>query len=64
MQLNPLSYGLCGLRHAMYWGQLPDHKASPSLSICLIVSVVFGAIMFALASWIANAGGDLQASEG
>jgi ABC-2 type transport system permease protein len=63
MQLNPLSYGLSGLRHAMYHGHSTSPIPGPGLFVCLIVSVVFAATLFALASWIASSG-DLQASEG
>jgi hypothetical protein len=63
MRLNPLTYGLTGLRRAMYWG----HESSVggfgnNVAVCLAVSVAFAGVLFALASAIAGkrTAGDLQ----
>jgi ABC-2 type transport system permease protein len=55
MRANPLTYGLDGLRRALYWGNSgAPAQYGPSLTVCLIVSVAFAAALFALASVIAN----------
>jgi ABC-2 type transport system permease protein len=64
MRLNPLSYGLTGLREAIYWGHAPagGANAGPGFGVCLIVSVAFAAALFLLASAIARsrATGDFE----
>jgi ABC-2 type transport system permease protein len=52
MQLNPLTYGLAGIRRAMYSGV--EAAALPSWPLSIGVSLAFAAGMFALASWIAG----------
>jgi ABC-2 type transport system permease protein len=52
MRLNPLTYGLTGLRRALYWGDSPGGAAGLALS--LGISVAFAAVMFFLASFIAG----------
>jgi ABC-2 type transport system permease protein len=49
IRLNPLSYGLAGLRHAMRWDD-PQSIALGGLPVNLAVSIVFAAIMFGIAS--------------
>jgi ABC-2 type transport system permease protein len=51
MLANPLTYGLAGIRQALYLGQ-PMPGLLPGLTACLVVSVVFAAVMFFLASAI------------
>jgi ABC-2 type transport system permease protein len=53
MQCNPLTYGVSAIRQAMYLGE-PATASMPSLGVNLLVSVVFGAVMFLLASLIAG----------
>jgi ABC-2 type transport system permease protein len=67
MRANPLSYGLTGLREAIYWGHSNgggDGGANPApgFGVCLIVSVAFAASLFLLASAIARsrATGDFE----
>ncbi|HWE01469.1 MAG TPA: ABC transporter permease [Tepidisphaeraceae bacterium] len=62
MRLNPLSYGLAGIRRAMYLGQRAQIIAPPGWSMIGVVSVGFAVVMFAAASWIASAptAADLQ----
>lgn len=56
MRANPLSYGLDGLRQALYWGDPAAAAASaPGIGTCLAVSVAFAAVLFLLASRIAAA---------
>jgi ABC-2 type transport system permease protein len=52
MLLNPLTYGLAGIRRAMYSGV--EASALPDWPLCLGVSVLFAVVMIALASWIAG----------
>jgi ABC-2 type transport system permease protein len=56
MRINPLSYGLAGLRQALYWHDTPAASAGaamPGLTLSLVVSVAFALAMFALAAQIA-----------
>ncbi len=60
MYLNPLTYGLAGLRRAMYLGQQAGEQgAGIGLPVALGVSVLFAAAMFGLA--IVIVGGRVQA---
>jgi ABC-2 type transport system permease protein len=54
MRVNPLTYGLAGLRRAMYVGQASATGAQPSWTMCLGVSVIYALAMFALCSAIAR----------
>jgi ABC-2 type transport system permease protein len=67
MRANPLTYGLTGLREAIYWGHSNGGggggaNAMPGFAACLIVSVAFAAALFLLASAIARsrATGDFE----
>jgi ABC-2 type transport system permease protein len=62
MRLNPLSYGLAGLRRALYFNQQAQITALPGWAMIGAVSVGFAVLMFGLASWIASAptAADLQ----
>ena len=56
MQANPLTYGVAGLRRLMYsesaGAALPAD--TPSLAACWLVTLLFAAVMFALAWKIAG----------
>jgi ABC-2 type transport system permease protein len=52
---NPLSYGLAGIRRALYWNNPSVSALLPSWSMCLGISIAFAAILFGLASIIATA---------
>ncbi len=56
MHLNPLTYGVAGLRRLMYWNvaDAPLPLDTPQLSTCWIVTVFFAVAMFALACKIAG----------
>src|SRR3954449_9535718 len=65
MRINPLSYGLAGLRQALYWHQSSGASSSvvmPGLTMSLGVSALFAAVMFLLAARIATGrvGADLH----
>lgn len=53
MLLNPVTYGLVGIRRALYWGQ-PMGQHLPGISPCLAVSLIFAAAMFLGAGLIAG----------
>jgi ABC-2 type transport system permease protein len=53
IRLNPLSYGLAGLRRAMQWAD-PGSISLGGLPINFLVSAIFAAIMFLAASALAT----------
>lgn len=61
MGLDPLTYGLSGLRRALYW-QAPVRLLLPTWPICLAISLAFAVLMYAGAGAIAqgSVAGDLQ----
>lgn len=52
MKVNPLTYGVAGVRRLLYWGvaDAPLPVGLPSLATCWMVTVLFAALAFAL-SW-------------
>jgi ABC-2 type transport system permease protein len=52
MGLNPLTYGLAGLRRSMYLGTLAD--GLPGWASCCGVTLAFALVMFLLAAVIAR----------
>lgn len=54
MRANPLTYSMSALRQALYWHSPLAHAEPFRLSTALAVSVVFGAVMFALATMLAS----------
>ena len=49
---NPLTYGVAGLRHLLYWNAGPHAEAVrglPSFGICTAVTIAFCVVMFAVA---------------
>ncbi len=57
MEANPLTYGLGGLRAALYSGVslAPGTAHMPGIGVCLGISIGFAAVLFALASQVAAA---------
>ncbi len=53
MLINPLTYGLIGLRQTMYWGS-SNIAPGPDFAVCLLISVASAAALFLLASSIAT----------
>ncbi len=49
-RVNPLTYGVAGLRHYLHFGDASIVKALPSLPVCWVVSLAFAALMIVL-SW-------------
>jgi ABC-2 type transport system permease protein len=54
IRLNPLSYGLAGLRRAMTWQDAASFSSLGGLPVNLAVSLVFAGVMFAIASAMAT----------
>src|ERR1019366_1964277 len=54
MLVNPLTYGLEGLRQAMYWGDPRFVSTMPGFAVCLLVSVASALLLFLLASMVAQ----------
>ncbi|MGH7178554.1 MAG: ABC transporter permease [Tepidisphaeraceae bacterium] len=54
MALNPLTYGLAGVRRALYLHQTPESASLPSLTTCAVVTLAFAAAMLGLASTVAG----------
>ncbi len=55
IRANPLSYGLDGIRRALYWNNPAVSALLPSWSACLAISLAFAVILYGLASIIATA---------
>lgn len=61
MKLNPLSYGVAGIRHLLYDGVSADVSdvttvGPPSLEVCFLMSAVFAGLCFQGAVWQARRG--------
>jgi ABC-2 type transport system permease protein len=56
MQINPLTYGVAGLRRLMYEGIVDDPLSPdlPPMALCWAVTLLFAAVMFALACQVAG----------
>jgi ABC-2 type transport system permease protein len=54
MLMDPLTYGLAGLRRCLYWNDPTVATGNLSYIPCLLISIVFAAVLFILASWIAS----------
>lgn len=53
--LNPLTYGVAGLRRLLYWNQpLSDAAGLPPLGLCLVVTSLFAAACLASSVWVAS----------
>lgn len=48
IRLNPLTYGLAGLRRIMYQGRLPVSDTLPAMNICLAVTVLMTVLYLAV----------------
>ncbi|HSU67376.1 MAG TPA: ABC transporter permease [Tepidisphaeraceae bacterium] len=53
MRVNPLSYGLAGLQRAVF-GNVPAVAVLPGWGLILTVSILFAAVMFFLAAFVAG----------
>ena len=52
IRLNPLTYGVAGLRRLMYWEtEFPVSSGLPPLSVCLLITALFCAVCLAVAVW-------------
>lgn len=58
IRLNPLTYGVAGVRQLLYWGTSPEMRAAalptdlPSLPLSVFVTLIFAGLMVALAARI------------
>jgi len=61
MKINPLTYGLTGLRRAIYWN-LPFTDSTPSYTLSLLISLAFAIAMYMLSAQVSRKTipGDLQ----
>ncbi len=54
MRLDPLTYGLAGLRRCLYWNDPTVAAGGLGFVACLTISIVFAVGLFVLASFIAQ----------
>lgn len=55
IRLNPLTYGMAGLRRLLYWGrELPVAPGFPAFSTCVVVTLLFCAVCVAGSAWLAG----------
>lgn len=50
VRINPLTYGVAGLRHYLQNGMIAEDAGLPPLAVCWLVSLLFAALMLA-AAW-------------
>lgn len=62
IRVNPLTYGVDLLRHALYLGDPAVTGDLPSAVVCAVVSVLFTVAMVTGASWVAGAAAGGRAS--
>jgi ABC-2 type transport system permease protein len=53
VRVNPLTYGVAGLRHYLQNGMIASDAGLPSPAACWLVSLLFAGLMLAAAWWIA-----------
>ncbi|HLJ10411.1 MAG TPA: ABC transporter permease [Planctomycetaceae bacterium] len=55
IRLNPLTYGVAGLRRLLYSDvQLPVAGGLPAMSVCLFVTAAFGLVCIGVSVWLAQ----------
>lgn len=54
IRLNPLTYGVAGLRRLLYDGTLPVTATLPSMTTCLLVTVAFSVTCLAFSTVLVN----------
>ncbi len=54
MRLDPLTYGLAGLRRCLYWNEPSVAAGGLGYGPCLLISIAFAVVLFVLASFIAR----------
>jgi ABC-2 type transport system permease protein len=54
MRLDPLTYGLAGLRRCLYWNDPMVAADGFGFWPCLLISIVFAVVLFVVASLIAR----------
>jgi ABC-2 type transport system permease protein len=51
MVINPLTYGMAGLRQAIYWAEPLDQTALPEMGLCVVITLGFAVLTLVLAVW-------------
>ena len=51
MAVNPLTYGVATVRHALYWGSDQTLASDPSLAVSISVTIGATLVVIALATW-------------
>ncbi len=59
MLINPLTYGVEGLRHALYSNQAPAALSSPSYGVCVLFLSAFSLIFVVLGTLVMRKRGDV-----
>jgi len=54
MVINPLTYGMAGLRQAIYWAEPLGGAVLPDMGLCVGITVGFAVLTWALAVWQAQ----------
>jgi ABC-type polysaccharide/polyol phosphate export permease len=54
MAANPMTYGLAAIRRCLYLGASEAAGAVPALAGAVAVTILFGAVAFAAAVWVAT----------
>jgi ABC-2 type transport system permease protein len=54
IRINPLTYGVAGLRRLLYDGQLPTTATLPSMSLCVVVTVAFTTVCLACSTLLVS----------
>ncbi|GAB5441686.1 MAG: ABC transporter permease [Fuerstiella sp.] len=54
IRINPLTYGVAGLRRLLYDGQLPTTATLPSMPVCLLVTVAFTIVCLMCSTLLVN----------
>ena len=54
IRLNPLTYGVAGLRRLLYAGELPASASLPSLWLCVIVTIGFSLFCFVICTGLVS----------
>jgi ABC-2 type transport system permease protein len=55
IRVNPLTYGVAGLRRLLYKGEtLPVGPGFPSLGVCVTVTIIFCLVCIAISVWLAG----------
>lgn len=54
MVINPLTYGMAGLRQALYWAQPLENAALPNMGLCVGITLGFALLTLGISVWQAQ----------